>query len=101
MTEHHPFTIVATFEAKPETAERLRAELLALTGPTRAEKGCLGYRLYVDPAEPTSMVMVEKWSDLDAIAAHNKAPHLQEFMKIVPNLVARTPGIEILKPARD
>lgn len=94
-------TIVATFKAKPETAERLLQELQALTVPTRAEAGCISYRPYVAPEDPTAIVMVETWADKDAIDAHNKSAHLQALVKALPELVAAPPTIEVLKPVKD
>jgi quinol monooxygenase YgiN len=94
-------TIVATFKAKPETAERLIQELQALAVLTREEEGCISYRPYVDPEDPTAIVMVETWADAGAIEGHNKSDHFQVFIKTVPDLVAAPVAIEVLKPAKD
>jgi len=94
-------TIVATFKAKPEAAERLVQELQALAVLTREEEGCISYRPYVSPEDPTAIVMVETWADKDAIDAHNNAAHLQAFIKVVPDLVAAPVAIEVLKPVKD
>jgi quinol monooxygenase YgiN len=96
-----PLTIVATFKAKPESADRLRDGLQALAVSSREEAGCLAYRLYVDPVDPSAMVMVEQWADGDAIAEHNKSAHFQEFAKSAPELLADPVTIDVLKPARE
>jgi quinol monooxygenase YgiN len=94
-------TIVATFKAKPETAERLLRELQALAVLTREEPGCISYRPYVAPEDPTAIVMVETWADKDAIDGHNTSDHFQAFIKVVPDLVAAPVAIEVLKPVKD
>jgi quinol monooxygenase YgiN len=94
-------TIVATFKAKPEAAERLVQDLQALAVLSREEEGCISYRPYVAPEDPTAIVMVETWADKDAIAAHNKADHFQAFAKQIPDLLAAPLTIEVLKPAKD
>jgi quinol monooxygenase YgiN len=96
-----PLTIVATFQAKPEAAERLQARLQALAVPSREEEGCLSYRLYVDPEDPAAMVMVEQWADEAAIAAHNQSEHLQAFVKVSPELLAAPVSVEVLQAAND
>jgi quinol monooxygenase YgiN len=94
-------TIVATFQAKPESAERLIQELQALAALTREEAGCISYRPYVAPEDPTAVVMVETWADKDAIDGHNKSEHLRAFAKLAPELLAAPLTVEVLKPARD
>jgi quinol monooxygenase YgiN len=94
-------TILATFKAKPETAGRLLQELQALTAPTREEAGCISYRPYVAPEDPTAIVMVETWANAAAIDVHNKSAHLQALVKVLPELLAAPPTIEVLKPAKD
>ena len=96
-----PLTIVATFQAKPEAAERLEKGLQALAVPTREEEGCISYRLYVDPEDPAAMVMVEQWADSAAIEAHNQSKHLQAFAKLAPELLAAPPSVDVLKPTKD
>ena len=44
--------MVVEFRAVPGKAHELRAELLGLVGPTRAEDGCLRYDLHVSREEP-------------------------------------------------
>jgi quinol monooxygenase YgiN len=94
-------TIIATFQAKPEAAERLVEALRAAAVPTREEAGCISYRPYVSPEDPDAIVMVETWADADAIDAHNKSDHLRALAKVLPDLLAAPLTIEVLKPAKD
>jgi quinol monooxygenase YgiN len=94
-------TIVATFQAKPEAAADLIEKLQELAVITRREGGCISYRPYVAPEDPTSVVMVEQWADADAIAAHNKSEHLRAFGKIAMDMLAAPFTVEVLKPAKD
>jgi quinol monooxygenase YgiN len=94
-------TIVATFQAKPEAAAELVEKLQELAVVTRQEAGCLSYRPYVAPEDPTAVVMVEQWADADAIAAHNKSEHLRAFGHVAAELLTAPVTIEILKPAKE
>ena len=44
-------TVVAKVTAKAEAVEAVRGELLKMVAPTRAEDGCLEYRLHQDNAD--------------------------------------------------
>jgi quinol monooxygenase YgiN len=94
-------TIVAKIKVKPEGAEAAQAALQAASIPSREEAGCESYQLYVNPEDPTDLVMVEKWADSAAIATHNKTPHLQALVAELTPLAAAPLSIEVLKPAKD
>jgi quinol monooxygenase YgiN len=77
--------VVATLVTKPG----LRTEVLNVfqeTAPAvRAESGCIEYAAFVDlagfgPAQTlygdNTFVVIEKWSDADALRAHARAPHM-------------------------
>jgi quinol monooxygenase YgiN/quercetin dioxygenase-like cupin family protein len=55
----------------------LRRELLALTGPTRAEPGNVRYDLYQSVVKPNDFMRFEMWRDAGALDAHKATPHLQ------------------------
>ncbi len=50
----------------------LRASLMALVQPTRAEPGALAYDLYEEP--DGSLVLVETWASQRALSAHQRQP---------------------------
>lgn len=67
--------LIADVTAKPEHIDALRAALMKLIAPSRAEDGCLQYDLYEDREKPGHFVFIERWRDAAALAAHAKAPH--------------------------
>jgi quinol monooxygenase YgiN len=58
--------IVVGLSAKPGTADELRADLIALVAPSRAEEGNIAYDLYEDINEPGRFVFVEHWQSTEA-----------------------------------
>ncbi|MCU1683791.1 MAG: antibiotic biosynthesis monooxygenase [Amycolatopsis sp.] len=94
-------TIVAKIKAKPEGVDQLVTALKAVAIPSREEAGCESYQLYLNPDDPTDLVMVETWADNDAIATHNKSPHFQALVADMTPLLAGPLDIQILKPAKD
>ncbi|OZM70008.1 antibiotic biosynthesis monooxygenase [Amycolatopsis antarctica] len=95
-----PLNIVARFQSAPDAQDRLRERLTELIAPTRAERGCLSYRLYVAADDPSALVMVEEWADLESIAAHNESEHLRALSADLPGLVAEPPRITVLQPVQ-
>jgi quinol monooxygenase YgiN len=67
--------LTAEVTAKPEYIEPLRAALMMLIAPSRAEDGCLQYDLYEDRGQPGHFIFIERWRDAAALAAHAKASH--------------------------
>jgi quinol monooxygenase YgiN len=57
------------------------AELIRrLTGPSRAEPGCLQYDPHRDPDDPRVFFLFEKWADEEALRAHERSPHVQDLL---------------------
>ena len=65
----------------------------ALARASRAEGGCLSYRLYEDTEAENEFVFVEEWESQDALNSHFGTPHIGEFMKAVPATIAAPPDI--------
>lgn len=61
----------------PGREEDLKAHLLSLSAPTRAEPGAITYDLYRHPGKPHEFLRHEVWSSAAALEAHKRAPHLK------------------------
>jgi quinol monooxygenase YgiN len=101
VTEQIPVVLVAVFEARPETWGELRGRLEDLVEVSRAEPGCLRYDLHTDVGEPRRFVFVEEWADAEALAVHNKAPHLMALLDDLPRLTERSPAAYQLRRISD
>jgi quinol monooxygenase YgiN len=73
-------TLLATFEARPETREELARRLQEMVPLTRTEPGCLRYDLHVDCEDGNRFVFVETWADVAAWDAHMDTPHVQALV---------------------
>jgi quinol monooxygenase YgiN len=70
-------TAVTRIRGIPGREDDLKAHLLALAAPTRAEPGCLQYDLYQSPDKPSDFLRLERWKRLGDLEAHKSMPHLR------------------------
>jgi quinol monooxygenase YgiN len=95
--------VVAIITAKPGKRDEVLAALHANLETVRAEHGCLEYGPAIDtdasPAKfgPDSVVVIEKWSTPDALAAHAASPHMAAYAAATRHLVAGR-AIHVLTP---
>jgi len=80
-------TVIAKFRAKPGMEARTREFLLSLTGPTRAEAGCINYDLHESAENPREFVLYENWASAAHLDTHLKTPHIQEAFKFAPQIL--------------
>lgn len=75
-----------------------RAELIrigqALAAASRAEQGCISYRLYEDTELENEFVFVEEWADEQALQRHFGTPHIAEFMRAIPAAIVAPPEVK-------
>ena len=70
-----------TYECKPGAREEF-LEMIMTNGidvASRAETGNIKYDYYMPVESEDEMLLVEKWTDADALASHSKQPH---FVKL-------------------
>jgi len=73
-------TIVARIQAKADKLELVKAALLKLIKPTRAEEGCLQYDLHQDNVNPEIFVFYENWASRELWQTHMNNDHLKAYM---------------------
>ena len=79
--------LIALFTAKPGKTDELRELLEGLIEPTRAEPGCLDYRLMADRENRRRLVFIEEWKDEASLQAHFETPHLKNALAKFPDLL--------------
>src|SRR3954464_7715926 len=83
---------------KVSTDEARRADLVragqAVAQASRAEAGCLGYRLYQDTEDPDAYVFIEEWESQQALDDHFATPHVAEFMQAITPTLSAPPDVQ-------
>ena len=86
--------VIAIITAKPGKRDELIAAMKANVPAVRAEQGCIEYGPAIDatrtPAKmgADTVVVIEKWADEAALAAHAASPHMAEYGAKTKDIVA-------------
>jgi quinol monooxygenase YgiN len=72
------FVLTARWTAKEGQEEGVLEALRNLTGPSRAEAGCLYYQPCRDPENPSVFLVYEEYADEAAYKRHGESEHFQQ-----------------------
>ena len=61
---------------------------------SRAETGCINYRLYEDTELENEFVFVEEWENGDALQAHFATAHVRDFLRAIPITIIAPPEVK-------
>jgi quinol monooxygenase YgiN len=81
-------TVVAKLTVKVAAIEAAKAELLTMIAPTRAEEGCIEYRLHQDNDDPTVFIFYENWESLVCLERHMESEHFKCYVAALSGLIA-------------
>ena len=87
--------VLASIRVKPAYRESFLAIFKANVPAVKAEVGCIDYQPAVDLAsglppqilEPDTVVIIEKWTTLEALRNHLAAPHMKAYKEKTKDMV--------------
>ena len=94
-----PFTMLVFIQVKEGSEEKFEAAFAKAIAGTRKEKGNLAYQLNRDVKKPGAYVVYERWTDLAALDAHLKTPHLVTLRKDTGDLRVGASEVKVFIPA--
>ena len=74
--------------ARPDAAEAMKSIVTKLRDSSRKENGCISYEALQDQSAPERFILVEEWSNAQALDAHNRTPHFHEAVAAAGPLLA-------------
>jgi quinol monooxygenase YgiN len=80
-------TVVAKLIVKADAVAMVKPELFKLIAPTRAEQGCLEYRLHQDNDDPAVFIFYENWEDMGCLDRHMNSDHFRSYAAAVGDMV--------------
>ena len=84
---------IAVLKAKPGKAEALISALEELAAETRNEDGAEEYGFIRDQKNPETVLSYERWTSIEAEAAHWKTPHLNKALEQLRGILDGAPTI--------
>lgn len=88
-------TVLVRYRTLAGQESRATQELAALIATVTAiETACLGITMLRDAADPTSILLIEHWTDRETfVGPHLQQPHIQAFMQQAGAFLAGPPEI--------
>ena len=72
----------------------------AVAAASRAEPGCISYRLYEDTEIENDFVFVEEWESEETLALHFASAHVRDFMQAISATIVGAPDVKFHTIAR-
>ena len=90
-----PVVVVASFTAKPESLDAVRAACTTAIEAVHDEPGCELYSLH---QTGDTFVFIEQWADADALKVHGAAPAVGALFAAIGEHLAGAPDVKMLTP---
>lgn len=92
MSAHAAITVVAEWLVRSGEEAQVVALMRDVAVKSRAEAGCLEYRVNRSRDDPRSIVVFERYADQPALDAHRASAHFRDVVlkEIVPKLERRS-----------
>lgn len=91
--------VVGRVRTDADKREQLVGIGQAVAAASRAEAGCISYRLYEDTEIANDFVFVEEWESDEALRRHFATSHIAEFMAAIPATIIAPPDVKFHKIA--
>ncbi len=91
--------VIARIKPHPEFLDAARRAILEIIEPTRAEAGCITFRLSEDEDSGT-LHLYEEWRDAEALATHHEQAYTQGVFEAYKSWLSEEPKILHLRPVR-
>lgn len=75
--------VLAKATVSADALDQARDAIAAMVAASCAEEGCIDYTFTTDVLDPTSLHIVEKWRDEEALKVHFATPHMAAFQAAV------------------
>ncbi len=93
--------LVAVLKAKPGMEGTVKKAIIEMTAEVRRhEKKCLLYEPYMPIDEKAEVHVLEKYTDLEALAEHRKTSHYLRLREQINDALVELPCSVTLEPVR-
>ena len=85
--------VVGRVKTDAEKREALIQIAHKVAAGSRAEAGCISYRVYQDTENAEDFVFVEEWESEEALQTHFRTAHIAEFMGSIMSAIVGAPDV--------
>lgn len=89
--------LFARLKVKPDCLEKAKSAALAIVAESRQEAGCINYDIHQSIEDETIFFWHETWTSKAALDEHFATPFFGEFFKIVEQVAAEPPQINLTR----
>ncbi len=86
--------VVGRVRTDADKREQLVGIGQAVAAASRAEAGCISYRLYENTEIENDFVFIEEWESDEALRQHFATAHIAEFMAAIPATIIAPPDVK-------
>lgn len=89
--------LIARLKVKNDKIEQARSAALVIVEPSRKEAGCINYDIHQSIEDETVFFWHETWVNKAAIDEHFATSFFGEFFKVVEEVAAEPPQINLTR----
>ncbi len=89
--------VVATFKAKPDQVQAVRAALGKMVDPTRAESGNIGYDLHQGVEDATTFILYEHWRSQADLKNHMQQAYFKQIDEELSDIMQQPYDVVVLR----
>lgn len=93
--------LIARLKVKADKIEAAKSAALSIVEPSRSEAGCINYDIHQSIEDETLFFWHETWISKAALDAHFATPFFGEFFKVVEEVAAEPPQINLTRKITD
>lgn len=76
-----------TFPVKADVRDDALELMRQMAVASRSEQGCISYEFYIGLTDPNTLLLFQEWESVDALQGHFETDHMEEFLRILPNVL--------------
>tara|TARA_B100001094_G_C17944269_1_gene677233 strand:+ start:61 stop:426 length:366 start_codon:yes stop_codon:yes gene_type:complete len=77
-----------SFPIKVEVRDQALDLMRQMAISSQKEDGCISYEFYVGLSDPNNLLLFQEWESVNALQHHFETEHMEEFLKILPQVLA-------------
>jgi len=80
-----------TFPVKADFRDEALELMKRMSVASRSEEGCISYEFYVGLSDINTLLLFQEWDNVDSLQAHFETEHMEEFLKVLPDVLDGDP----------